>query len=184
MEVVHADVSKNWGLMDRFIMGLCDQKTLLVRFELESDMLMALSWDALMIKDSAFKFFCWKNVVDGAYDAVISPVWIALPRLPERYWFPKFLSAMSNSIGRFIRVDLPTMALASPAWCAFVWRLISPRIFPRKLASSIKVFFGKKLYIKICQRIVLIAGCRGTPPVFANGANPQLNTKLVIPPLF
>lgn len=55
MEVVHADVSKNWGLMGRFIMGLRDQKTLLVHFELESDMLMALTRDALM--NSVFKVF-------------------------------------------------------------------------------------------------------------------------------
>lgn len=43
LEAVQSDVSKNWGLMGRFVMGLCDQKTLLVRFELESDMLMAMS---------------------------------------------------------------------------------------------------------------------------------------------
>lgn len=32
LEVVHADVSKNWDLMGRFIMRLRDQKTLLVWF--------------------------------------------------------------------------------------------------------------------------------------------------------
>lgn len=41
--------------MGRFIMGLRDQETLLVHFELESDMLMALSTDASMIKDSALQ---------------------------------------------------------------------------------------------------------------------------------
>lgn len=55
LEVVHSGVSKNWRLMGHFIMGLHDQKTLLVRFELESDMLTAMSRDSLMIKDSAFK---------------------------------------------------------------------------------------------------------------------------------
>lgn len=112
---MHADMSKNLGIMGRFIMGLCDQKTLLVHFELESDLLMALSRDSLMIKDSAFKVYQWKNVMDGDYDAVISPAWIALPRLLECYWFPVFLSATGNSIGRFIRVDLPTASLAHPS---------------------------------------------------------------------
>lgn len=41
LEVVHADVSKNW--VSRFIIDLCDQKTLLIQFKLESNMLMALS---------------------------------------------------------------------------------------------------------------------------------------------
>lgn len=88
--------------MGRFIMGLRDQKTHLIRFELESDMLMALSSDATMIKDSAFKVFRWKNMADGSYDVVIAPVWIALPKLPKSYWFPKFLLAIGDSIGRFI----------------------------------------------------------------------------------
>lgn len=121
LEAVRADVSKNWGLMGWFIMGLRDQKTLLVRFELESDLLMALSHDSLMNKDLAFKVFRWKNISNGAYDARILPAWIALPWLPERYLFPQFLSAIENSIGRFIRVDLPTASLARPSVaCIFV----------------------------------------------------------------
>lgn len=78
-------------------------------------MLMALSRDALMIKDSAIKVFHWKNVADEAYDVVISPIWIALPRLPECYWFSEFLSAIVNSIGCFIRVDLLMAPLARPS---------------------------------------------------------------------
>lgn len=73
---------ENWGIMGRFVMGLRDQKTLLVRFELESDLLMALSRDASMIQDSGFKIYRWMNVAGGAYDAAISPVWVVLPRLP------------------------------------------------------------------------------------------------------
>lgn len=76
LEVVHADVLNNWGIMGRFIMGLRDQKTLLVRFELESNMVMALSRDALTIKDSAFKVFRWQHIANGAYDAAISPIWV------------------------------------------------------------------------------------------------------------
>lgn len=83
LEMVHADVVKNWGVMGRFVMGLRDQKTLLIRFELESNLLMALSRDSNTIKDSSFKVFRWKHVADGSYDAVITPVWVALPKLPE-----------------------------------------------------------------------------------------------------
>lgn len=101
--------------MGRFIMGLRDQKTLLIHFELESDVLMALSRDSLTIKDWAFKVYRWKHISYGSYDARISPVWIALPRLPERYWFPEFLLAIGNSVGKFIHVDLPTVTLARPS---------------------------------------------------------------------
>lgn len=41
-------------------MSFRDQKTLLV------------SRDALMIKESAFKVFRWKDVANGSYDTVIS----------------------------------------------------------------------------------------------------------------
>lgn len=57
--------------MGRFIMGLRDQKMMLVHFELKSDMLVALSRDASMIKDSAFKVFRWKYVADGSHDVLL-----------------------------------------------------------------------------------------------------------------
>lgn len=144
-EVVHADVSKHWGLMGRFIMGLRDQKTLLVRFELESGMLMALSRDPTMTKESTFKVFHWKHVANGSYDTVIAPVWITLPKLPERYWFLEFLIAIGDSIGRFIRVDLLTVSMARPSVARICVGVDLSRELPLEIGIKYKGIIWQKI---------------------------------------
>lgn len=50
-----------------------------------------------------------------SYDAVIAPVWIALPMLPESCWFLEFLMVIRECISRFICVDHPTTSMARPS---------------------------------------------------------------------
>lgn len=111
-------------------------------------MLMDLSRDASMIKKSAFRVFRWKNVAEGSYDAVISPVWIVLPWLSERYWFPEFQSAIGNSIGRFIRVDHPTASLVCPSVARICVEVDLSADLPSKVGIKYKGIFGKKCVSK------------------------------------
>lgn len=46
LDGIYLDISCCWGLAGRFVMGLRDQKILLSRFELESDMIMTLTRDS------------------------------------------------------------------------------------------------------------------------------------------
>lgn len=83
MDEIYYDMRKKLGIIGIFVLSLRDNRTQFVRFKLESDMLMALSWDANTITDTAFKVYRWKHCSECDFDAVVAPVWVALPRRPE-----------------------------------------------------------------------------------------------------
>lgn len=136
-DLIYKDIVERWGVVGKFVMGLRDNRTLLVRFELESDLLMALSRDQTSIGENSFKVYRWAHCAEGNVDASIIPVWGALPRLPERCWFPNFFTEAGNSIGNFIRVDHPTAAMARPSVARMCAEVDIGKELPKK--NSVKV---------------------------------------------
>lgn len=119
-------------------MGLRDNRTLLVRFEHASDMVMALSRDQTSIGDDTFKVFRWAHCMNGDFDAAITPVWIALPQLQDRCWFPKFFVEAGNSIGTFLRVDHPTAAMARPSVARMCVEIDLSKELPKRIGVKVK----------------------------------------------
>lgn len=119
-------------------MGLRDNQTLLIWSEHASDILMALSRDRSSIGDDSFKVFRWAHCVDGEFDATITQVWIALPRLPERCWFPNFFIEAGNSIGTFLRVDHPTAAMARLSVARMCIEIDLSKDLPKRIGIKVK----------------------------------------------
>lgn len=123
-------------------------------------LLMEMSRVSNLVKNTIFKVCRWKNCSDGCYDAVVAPVWIALPKLPQRCWFMEFLMAIGGPIGLIVWVDHPTTSIARPVLPEFRWTSLLNSL--RRSESILGEFIGKKLSIRIYQLTALIVECKAT----------------------
>lgn len=146
LDQIYKDIVERWGVVGRFAMRLRDNRTLLVRFENASDMVMALSCDNTFIREDSFKLYRWVHCVDGDVDAGITPVWIALPQLPDRCWFPNFFKEAGNSLGTFLRVDHPTAAMARPRVARMCVEVDLSKELPKKIRLKVK---GVRIWQKV-----------------------------------
>lgn len=83
---------------------------------------------------------------EGDFDAAIVPVWIALPQLPDRCWFPKFFVEAGDSIGKFLRVDHPTAAMARPSVARMCVEIDLSKDLPKRMGVKVK---GKMTWQKV-----------------------------------
>lgn len=182
LDQIYKDIVEGWGVVGRFVMGLRDNRTLFVRFENASDMVMALSRDNSFIGEDSFKVYRWANCVDGDVDASITPVWIALPQLPDRCWFPSFFREAGNSIGTFLRVDHPTAAMAQPIVAHMCAEVDLSKDLLKKIGVKVK---GVRAWQKIVYQNLptYCVNCRmqGTSLQNAKGSSPLPRPTMPIP---
>lgn len=96
-------------------MGLLDSCTLLLRFALESDKVLALIKDSNYLKNFPFKIYRWNKIFNSKEDASFAPVWVSLYNLPLMCFIPSYLRAITGRIGKFLRLDPTTFYLTRPS---------------------------------------------------------------------
>lgn len=102
-----------------FVVGLMDSKTLMVCFDLETDLFRLLFKLTCFIFSFPYQLFRWVVGDDLRNDEFCTPIWITLPHIPLQIFYLDLLWPIASCFGTLLAMNLSTSSLAWPSEACF-----------------------------------------------------------------